>query len=723
MTTASLLSGTPAEEQISILLVDDDPGILETLVDIFEEMGFQTETASTGRQAIARIRERFFNLALLDIRLPDMQGTELLARARDLQADMQCIMATGNASLPTALDSLNEGAYAYLEKPIELPHVKATVRRALEQQQLQLSNRRLLNQLQALGDITTAALATLEPRELLVRLLSNLIQQHGADAGVIYLLEPRDGTLYPRLAQAPPEMGDAEPVRSGDGLIGRAVQLRDVVTAAGADLSFDPVSGRGVRAAAAATLVWRDTLIGVVRLDRLEERPFQHAELEQLALFAERAGTLIGNARLYDEERRLHGEAQALSDLTGSLVERVGVEERLDLITGHLMRLTNTSRCLVWLSGRDSLTCSYTSGIEDPQVQRQLRRADLPLDAAPPTVDDLLETGRTEIARRELLTTLMPSALVEALDLRAALLLPLRFEGRVLGLIAVDEPGVEREFSERQRRQARVAADISSAAIQQARTIQEERVTLQTLAESFLTRPPRLPDLDLADRYEPASLVAQVGGDYYDFIDLGDDRLGIVIGDVCGKERAAAIYVAMAKYMLRAYTLQDPSPREVLAKLNRALYHEMSEECMFITMFYGIVDRRDGTFTFTNAGHPAPLLFQPSSGEVLELRSAAVSDPGVTTPTDGMVGAIAEMSFTEAQVRMEPGSVIALFTDGVTEARTDTQMLESEGVQEVIREHAGEPADQIAAAIYDRAVEFASGVLRDDVAIVVAKRA
>src|SRR4051812_35772179 len=181
LTTASLLSGTSAEDQISILLVDDDPGILETLVDIFEEMGFQTETASTGRQALAKIRQRFFNLALLDIRLPDMQGTELLARARELQGDMQCIMATGNASLPTALDSLNEGAYAYLEKPIELPHVKATVRRALEQQQLQLSNRRLLNQLQALGEITTAALATLEPRELLVRLLSNLIQQHGAD--------------------------------------------------------------------------------------------------------------------------------------------------------------------------------------------------------------------------------------------------------------------------------------------------------------------------------------------------------------------------------------------------------------------------------------------------------------------------------------------------------------------------------------------------------------
>jgi serine phosphatase RsbU (regulator of sigma subunit) len=177
----------------------------------------------------------------------------------------------------------------------------------------------------------------------------------------------------------------------------------------------------------------------------------------------------------------------------------------------------------------------------------------------------------------------------------------------------------------------------------------------------------------------------------------------------------------MAKYMLRAYALEDPSPQSVLTRLNRALYSEMSDECMFITMFYGIVDTAAGTLTYTNAGHPPPLLYRGASGEMTELRSVPPPDHDPQIPTDGMVGAINDMRFTESVVPLEPGSVLALFTDGVTEARTEVKMFESEGVQDVIREHAGESAEQIVAAIYDRAVEFASGVLRDDVAIVVAK--
>lgn len=708
--------GASTEEPISILLVDDDPGILETLVDIFDEMGFATETASTGREALAKIRDRFFNVALLDIRLPDMQGTELLARAKDVQPDTQYIMATGNASLPTALESLNQGAYAYLEKPIELPNVKATVRRALEQQQLQLSNQRLLEQLQALGEITTAALATLEPSDLLERLLTHLVHHHAADGGVIYLLEGE--RLVPRVAQAP-EM-DPEPVSLGEGLAGQAALSRDIV--ASDNVEGDPLADLGVRTAVGAPLLWRNELLGAVQLHRLRPEPFHGRQLEQLAMFAERAGTIIGNTRLYDEERRLHAEATAFSDLTSSLVEQVGVEERLELISRHLMKVTGVTRCLVWLSGRDSLVCSYTAGVEDPRLPRLLRRAELPLAELPQSLSGIIERERTGLAGVNLLQHLLPGDLRAALDAQLALLLPLRFGDRVVGLIALDEPGKERSFTAREIGQARTTANISAPAIQQARTIQEERATLQTLAESFLTRPPRLPDLDLADRYEPASVVAQVGGDYYDFIDLGDERIGLVIGDVCGKERAAAIYVAMAKYMLRAYALQDPAPREVLAKLNRSLYNEMSEDCMFITMFYCIVDRRSGLVTYTNAGHPAPLLFQPSTGEVQELKSAALGDEGVRRPTDGMVGAIPDMEFTQSEVWMEPGSVLALFTDGVTEARANVEMLESEGVKQVIQASAGEPADQIVSDIYSRALEFAAGVLRDDVAIVVAKR-
>jgi phosphoserine phosphatase RsbU/P len=530
-----LPAGAPVRrEDVNILLVDDDPGILETLVDIFEDMGFQAETAMTGAQALAKMQARPFNLALLDIRLPDMQGTELLAHARRLQPDIKCVMATGNASLPSAVESLNEGAYAYLQKPIEVPHVKTTVRRALEQQQLERLTQRLLSQLQALGDITDAALATLELDELLARILEKSVFYHHADGGVIYLLDAAAENLLPRMTHG--QVPDGGPLSLGEGLAGYSVQRGEIVTASGDDLRVDPIPQREIGASVAAPLRSRNRLIGAIRLDRHSERPFAGEELELLRLFAERAGVLVDNARLYDQER-------------------------------HLAR---------------------------------------------------------------------------------------------------------------------------------------------TLAESFLSKTPARDDIEVASYYQPAAEVALIGGDYFDFLEIDEHRMGVVIGDVCGKGLAAAIYTAKAKDMLYAYARENPSPQWVITRLNHALHSQMSEECMFITMIYGILDSRTGTFTYTNAAHPPPILYHPRSGELIELKT-----------TGGMVGALEDMEFTQNSVQLEPGSVLAMFTDGVTEARTDNTMLESEGVQEVVRAHASGSAEEIASAIFNRALQFASGVLKDDVAIVV----
>jgi sigma-B regulation protein RsbU (phosphoserine phosphatase) len=212
--------------------------------------------------------------------------------------------------------------------------------------------------------------------------------------------------------------------------------------------------------------------------------------------------------------------------------------------------------------------------------------------------------------------------------------------------------------------------------------------------------------------YHPASDVMQVGGDYYDFIEMGDGRYGIVLGDVCGKGVTAAVYTAMAKYMLRAYALEDPAPDAVLRRLNRILYSQMSEDCMFITLTYGVLDTRAGEFTFVNAAHPHPLLYHAAAGGFEELGT-----------TGGMVGALPLMEYEAHMVTLEPGDTLTLFTDGVTEARVGAEMLESAGVEAVIRDSIALSADGIAEAVFRRALEHSGGNLKDDVAIVVIKRA
>jgi phosphoserine phosphatase RsbU/P len=170
------------------------------------------------------------------------------------------------------------------------------------------------------------------------------------------------------------------------------------------------------------------------------------------------------------------------------------------------------------------------------------------------------------------------------------------------------------------------------------------------------------------------------------------------------------VYTAMAKYMLRAYAMEDCSPAEVVSRLNRALHNQMSDECMFITLVYGVLHLESGEFVYTNAAHPPPLLYRPDEDRFDEL-----------TTTGGMVGAVQEMDYREEKVRIERGDILALFTDGVTEARTSDDMLESEGVQEVMRGMGGATARQVADAIYNRAVDFSSNQLKDDLAIVVIK--
>jgi DNA-binding response OmpR family regulator len=120
-------------EKASILIIDDDEGMLETLSDILKEKGYQTETAKTGMKAIAKAKVYPFDIALLDIRLPDMLGTEVLRTLRKEQPTMMIIMITANATLTTAVDALNLGANAYIMKPIDPEMLDKTIKRCLTQ--------------------------------------------------------------------------------------------------------------------------------------------------------------------------------------------------------------------------------------------------------------------------------------------------------------------------------------------------------------------------------------------------------------------------------------------------------------------------------------------------------------------------------------------------------------------------------------------------------------
>jgi CheY-like chemotaxis protein len=130
----------------SVLVVDDEPGYRETLAELFTGMGFEVVSVATAGEALEQIGSRFFNVALLDIRLPDMRGTELLQRIKAIHRDLIGIMVTGWASVETSVTALNAHAFWYFEKPVDLEKVAEVVLAGLKEQEETIEAHRLLRE-------------------------------------------------------------------------------------------------------------------------------------------------------------------------------------------------------------------------------------------------------------------------------------------------------------------------------------------------------------------------------------------------------------------------------------------------------------------------------------------------------------------------------------------------------------------------------------------------
>ena len=218
-----------------------------------------------------------------------------------------------------------------------------------------------------------------------------------------------------------------------------------------------------------------------------------------------------------------------------------------------------------------------------------------------------------------------------------------------------------------------------SASIEQLLHVQREKQRLddelriaRDIQKSLLpVRPPAMPGLKVADLCEPAR---EVGGDYYDFFELGPRQLGVLIADVSGKGTSAALYMAELKGLMLALSHTEPSPRKLLITVNHLLAEHLDNRS-FITATYAVIDLERMTLTFARAGH-TPLVINGEalipSGMVLGLRL-----PGAAKRFDSVLD-----EHTQA---LSPGDLIVLYTDGITEA-TDAsgEMFGDEGLARVL---------------------------------------
>ncbi len=199
----------------------------------------------------------------------------------------------------------------------------------------------------------------------------------------------------------------------------------------------------------------------------------------------------------------------------------------------------------------------------------------------------------------------------------------------------------------------------------------------------------------------------QVSGDYFDYIQVDEDRLGVAIADVSGKGVPASLIMAICRSVLRAEAARNPSPADVLRKVNRQLYPDIKED-MFISMAYLILDQHQNGVTLARAGHDAPLWYQRQSQTVTPVKS-----PGMVVGIDS--GSVFDRITVDFAIPLERNDCLVLYTDGLTET------LDSEGdefgvdrMRESVRASANDGAQAIVKRIIEDVREFTGSVPQND---------
>lgn len=228
-------------------------------------------------------------------------------------------------------------------------------------------------------------------------------------------------------------------------------------------------------------------------------------------------------------------------------------------------------------------------------------------------------------------------------------------------------------------------ADLERTTAAKERIDSELRIA-RTIQMSFLPRHfppfPHRTELDLYAALEPAR---EVGGDFYDFFLLGEDKLFVAIGDVSDKGISAALFMAVTKSVMKGIAEKEMEPAELLRRVNLELCQE-NDALMFVTVFCGVLDLPTGVFTYSNAGHNPPLLRRPGAAPVwLEI------------PAGLVLGVLSTARYTSLCVQLAAGDALLLYTDGVTDALNPGQQAFSAG--RLLQEAGGSPEESAAALI------------------------
>ncbi|MDI6715677.1 MAG: SpoIIE family protein phosphatase [Actinomycetota bacterium] len=293
------------------------------------------------------------------------------------------------------------------------------------------------------------------------------------------------------------------------------------------------------------------------------------------------------------------------------------------------------------------------------------------------------------------------------LEIRGLLSVPMHdSEGNFMGQVILTGKKDGSNFSDTDEELLVALCAQVAIGIEKAQLYEQEHSIAETLQQAILAMPKSLPGVEVGIVYESAAEATKVGGDFYDLFELGDGRIGILIGDVSGKGLEAATITSMVKSTIRAFAYKGLSPSSVLDEANRVICRQLTPN-QFVTMVYGVLDLESGKLIACRAGHPEIIIWDKDKCTFCSLES--------NVP----IGVFSDAKYTESVVDLSAGQGIILYTDGLSEVRSEGRFLgDDELIDSLNKIIPGKDPQQIAVDLVSMVKDYTSGKPQDDIAIV-----
>ncbi len=457
-------------------------------------------------------------------------------------------------------------------------------------------------------------------------------------------------------------------------------------------------------------LLRRGKLIGVVTAsNKMNGKKFDQEDLVIFSSLADQIAIALDNSYLFSKAKKKTLEMETLLEVEKSLSSSLNLNELLELILDSLLKVVRYDAVAIFLIDKKKQEIDHIKA----RGFAPALEPDLQLKIGEGLAGWVAKTQRSLIVPN---VKRYPRYIEARVETQSGMVVPILSQKRMIGVFSLEsnEPDA---YSEDDLELLEAFASLAAISLERARQhgeilekrkLEEELSIAKRIQRSFLPREePQLYGFDISGINIPSE---KVGGDYYDFIPIIENQMGIAIGDVSGKGIPAALIMASFRASLIAEIRNNYAIRSIMFKVNNLLF-ESTESDVFVTAVYGVLDTKNKIFTFTNAGHNAPI-FRHADGRMEYLIEGGV-----------VLGMFEDSKYEERPLGISPGDIMVFYTDGVTEAKNEKEEeFGTKRLKQVINDSHHLSASQIQENIYKAVKDFTGGPqMADDLTMIIVK--